>query len=72
MAKKGKNRNIVRSDSTLGTVLVLVAEAAQSKTHSYTSTVSALLYFLGLLKAEICSQFSDVGSQMANCTVWSP
>lgn len=62
MAKKGKNRSIVRSDSTLWTVVLLVAEVAQSKTHSYTSPVLALPYFLGLLKAEAYSQFSEVHS----------
>lgn len=54
------------------TVPFLVAEAAQSKTPSCTSTVSALPYFLELLKAEACSQLSKVQNQVANCIVQFP
>lgn len=52
------------------TVLFLAAEAAQSKTPSCKSTVSALPYFLELLKT--CSQLSKVKNQVANCMVQFP
>lgn len=51
------------------TVLLLVAETAQSKISSCTSTISALPYFLGILNAEARSQFSKDQNKVANCMV---